>query len=117
MAKALAPVVPSHLEEAFKASSYRDPSAYERDILLTISRKRGDDAVWAVQMIFSDDFAWVKNNKLEFLANDSTWNKHLVPMLSAREAGTLVFGLPKRQAGEQAEFGERPEGSGFRKEW
>ena len=104
------------LEKVFLDSSGRAPTGHEKALLQSLFAKRGEsDTVSAVQLLFGDDFAWVKNNKLDFALNDSTWNKHLVSALQTRNSGvTPSF---RRTAGEQAEFGERPEGIGYRKEW
>ena len=98
------------LVKVFSGVVDRQPTDLELDLLQTVFRKRGlVDAQRAVVLVHNEDFRWVRNDKLSFLINDATWNKHLVPAM-AQQALPL-------QRGEQAEFGPRPDGSGYRREW
>lgn len=66
----------------------------------------------ALTLLFdpNSELKWVKTDKLGWLSRQDQWNKHVVPLLAAARKGPVG-------GGEQAEFGARPEGAGYRRVW
>ena len=63
----------------------------------------------ALILVFTHaDLAWIKNDHLGLVSRPNQWAKHIAPLLVAPAS---------RSRGEQAEFGERPEGKGYRRIW
>lgn len=98
--------------QAFKAGMRRDPTGSEHAQVAMLVVRHGEEvAARIISILSSPDFAWVKDDKLSFALNSRTFEKHIEPKLKAP-----VAVLPQG-GGEQAEFGMRPDGRGYRRVW
>lgn len=96
--------------QAFQTGARRVATPPEgAQVAMLVARHGEETAARIIQLMFSQDFAWVKDDKLSFALNGKTFEKHLSPRLQAP--------IPPSGGGEQAEFGARPEGRGYRRVW
>ena len=84
-------------------------AAMEGKLVILLHDHGFQNAKKGLEIVFThEQCKWVKNGHVDLLLKADKWEKHILPLLN--------FKLSVSR-GEQSEFGDRPDGEGFRRVW